>query len=242
MSASGTSASRVLAVVAVLAALGLWSGGCGGRSAQAPGPTPSADVGGAGGLLSASPSAPSSASPSASPSTSLSASPPASTNPVVYRAPGNLCTVADATPLRRQAGVPQAQPVAWMNRSPASTLLSCTVRLGSYGNAGAVIVAAEIFTSQPAQGAYEKHRDGEDNLGPVRQLGTGGYSYVDSGGRPHVAAWDANLHLIVWYVPTTVLNEPRHLIPALVEVCRNTIAGLYRFSYPASPGGWRRAA
>jgi len=172
----------------------------------------------------------------------LSASPPASTNPVVYRAPGNLCTVADATALRQQAGAPQPQPVAWTKRSPTSTVLSCTVRLGSYGNAGAVIVAAEIFTGQPAQGTYEKQRDREDNLSPVPQLGTGGYSYIDSGGRPHVAAWDANLHLIVWYVPTTALNEPQHLIPALVEVCRNTIAGLYRYSNPASPGGWRRAA
>jgi len=224
---SPTGAARLLALVAVAASLALWLGGCGGRPAQAPSPTSG------------------SASPSASPAAS-SAGPPAasssaSTGPaLVYRAPGNLCTTVDATPLRRQAGAPQPQPVAWTERGPVSTLLMCTVRLGSYGNAGAVVVAAEVFTDRPAQAAYEKLRDQEDTVSPVERVGADAYSYVDSGGRPHVAAYDANMHLIVQYVPTTPLNHPQRLIPALAEVCRNTIAGLYRHSHPASPDQWRR--
>ena len=233
MSVSGTAAARLLTVVAVIASVGLWLGACGGRSAQAPGPTPDSSVSATNSTSTTSPSASLSASPSASSA--------ASTNPaVVYRAPGNLCTAPDAPHLRRPAGDPQPQPVAWTERAPASTLLMCTVRLGSYGNAGAVIVAAEVFTDRPAQPAYEKQRDQEENISPVARLGADAYSYVDSGGRPHVAAYDANLHLIVQYVPTTALNHPEQLLPALAEVCRNTIAGLYRHSHPASPDQWRR--
>jgi len=228
MSISTYAAARVLVVVAVLACLGLWIVGCAGRSAQAPGPAPASEPSGGSGTV----------WPSASPSSSMSS--PASASAVVYRAPGNLCTAVDATPLRQQTGAAQPQPVAWTRRGPASTLLSCTVRLGSYGNSGAVVVAAEIFTDRPAQAAYEKERDREDTVSPVPRLGADAYSYVDSAGRPHVAAFDANLHLVVQYVPTTALNEPQRFIPALAEVCRNTIAGLYRHSNPASPGGWRR--
>jgi len=214
----------VLAVVAVTAVV-VGMAGCGGRTAQAPGPDPTVSPTSAGTPIA-----------SASPVPAGSASPTP-----VYRAVGNLCPIVDVSPLRRLTGPAQPQPAARINRTPVSTVMACTIPAGSYGNAGAVIAVAEVFTDRPATAAFEQLRDAEDNVAPVTGLGTDAYSYVDAGGRPVVVAYHANLHVLVQYVPNTVLNNPQQLVGALVEICRSVIAGLNRLTYPsATPNGWRR--
>jgi len=175
-----------------------------------------------------------------------SVAPPASPrgSGMAYRAVGNLCTATDVSALEPQVGKAEPKPVARFDRTDSGVILSCTIRMGSLGNAGAVIVLAYMYDDHSAQQAFQMLRELENYPSTaVPGLGAEAYSYLDTGNRPHVAAYDANLQLSVLYVPTRPLNNPRDLFPPLVQVCEATIALLQRHSAPSAAGtGLRRPA
>jgi len=223
MTATGTLAARSLAVVAAIVAVLLWAAGCGGTPAGSSAPATTV---------------------SPAPGRSASATPQASSGvpPTSYRPVGNVCPAVDVSAFAQRVGKAELKPTAWVDRTGSSTLLSCTVRLGSLGNAGAVIVVAEVFDDRSAQQPFRRLREQQDSTTPLTGVGTEAYSYLDAGNRPHVVAYDANLHLIVQYVPNTPLNHPQDLVPALTEVCKATITGLQRLGVALNGGGGMRPA
>lgn len=224
---------RTLPAVAVAVAIvGLVVAGCGPGRGTSPAAAPTTPAAPTPATSSGGPAAPAvTAAPSASPTAPGAA----------YRAVGNLCTAVDVSALRAQVGAAEPKPAARFQRTDSGTILSCTIRLGSLGNAGAVIVLAYIYADHTAQQPFQALRALENYPAtPVPGVGTEAYSYLDHSNRPHVAAWDANLQLGVLYLPNRPLNNPRDLLPALIEVCKATIAALQRLSTaPAGTGGRR---